>query len=294
MRRKLPPLRAVEYFEAVAEQESIVAAAEQLGVTKGAVSQQVRLLEEYLGSALFVRSGRSLSLSDAGQRYYAAVQTSLSTLETATRRLTRQRTRKSFRLTVLPAFASMWLVHRLIEFQELYPDIDIEMAADAAMADFSRSDAHMGIRYSRGDVSGLQATELCRDRLFPVCSADYQQKMALESPSDLARCRLLHDTYWNEDWQSWCRGTGVLLPNRQEGQYFTLYSVAVDAARSGGGVAMGHKLLVEDLVRKGDLVRPFSESVCAPEPYVLVQPKQDKQLSFVRGFEHWLKEQLAG
>ncbi len=292
MRRRLPPLRSVEYFEAVAENNSVVAAASQLGVTKGAVSQQIRVLEDYLGTALFNRTGRTVSLNDAGHRYYSAVQNSLSTLEQATTRLSRQTSRTTFRLTVLPAFASMWLVQRLAAFQNQFPNIDIEIAADAAMADFKRSDIHLGIRYSTGNAANLVASTLCTDKLFPVCSPAYQEKMDLQQPSDLMRCRLLHDTYWHGDWQRWCTDTGTLLPNRQEGQYFTHYSVAIDAARADGGVAMGHALLIEDLLKRGDLIRPFAASVPALEPYVLVHPKRYSRLSFVRGFEGWIRNQL--
>ena len=293
MRRRLPPLRSVEYFEAVAENESIVMAGEQVGVTKGAISQQIRLLEEYLGTELFNRSGRTISLNDAGRRYYSAVQSSLSTLEQATTRLSRQKLRTTFRLTVLPAFASMWLVRRLAEFQNKFPNIDMEIAADAAMADFSRSDIHLGIRYSKGDVTDLITKNLYTDNLFPVCSEAYQKKMKLEQPSDLAHCRLLHDTYWNEDWQRWCNETGTPLPNRQEGQYFTHYSVAIDAAKSDGGVAMGHALLVEEALSQGELICPFDISISASEPYVLVHPKRYSNLSFVEEFEKWIRSHLS-
>jgi len=293
MPRRLPPLRAIRHFEAAAEHESLVAAAEDLCVSKGAVSQQIKLLEQYLGLALFERSGRGLRLTDAGRRYHSAVRTSLSALERATEKLARQRTRATFRLTVLPAFASMWLVHRLGTFQEAHPNIDIEVDAEAAMVDFDRSDAHLGIRYSRGNATGLSVRTLLTDRLFPACSPAYADAHGIAKPPDLARCRLLHDTYWHDDWKRWCEGTGTALPNRQEGQYFTLYSVAIDAARSGAGVAMGHALLVDDLVARGELVRPFAEEVAAGEPYVLVRPPRAAHLDFVRAFEEWLSEGMS-
>ncbi|MDJ0951530.1 MAG: LysR substrate-binding domain-containing protein [Alphaproteobacteria bacterium] len=294
MRRRLPPLRAIRCFEAAADHENLVVAADMLGVTKGAVSQQIKLLEQYLGVALFDRAGRGLALTDAGRRYHSAVRTSLATLERATDQIARQRSRGTFRLTVLPAFASMWLVHRLADYQERHPNIDIEISADAAMVDFSRSDAHLGIRYAKGDATGLSVRILGHDRLFPVCSPAYRDAQRIGTAADLARCRLLHDTYWHDDWTRWAAGTGTALPNLQEGQYFTLYSVAIDAARSGGGVAMGHALLVGDMLARGDLVRPFAESVTAREPYVLVRPARADHLDFVRAFERWIADRLAG
>ncbi len=288
MVRRLPPLRAVAYFEAVAERKSLVAAAGRLGVTKGAVSQQIRQLEVYLGLALFDRSGRSLELTDAGQRYYVAAQACLEGLERATERLSRLRQRRSLRITVLPAFAALWLVQRLRLFQDLHPDLDIEVSSDAALVDFSRSDAHLGIRFGPGAAAGLSTTPLALDRLSPVCSPDYARRMGLSVPADLLRCRLLHDTYWHDDWQRWGAGVGLPLSDGQEGQYFSLYSVAIEAARAGGGLAMGHDILVEPLVRRGELIRPFAEGIQAAQPYSLVRPRRSDNLASVRDFEDWI------
>ena len=292
MRRQLPPLRAIEHFEAVAEHGNLNRASEQLGVTKGAVSQQIRKLEEFLGVALFQRSGRSLILTDAGQRYYAAVRSSLETLEDATLRLRRQRQRRSFRLSVLPAFASMWLAHRIHHFQSEYDDLDIEVGSDASLVDFSRSDAHVGLRFGRGPGSDVVSVELTIDDLYPVCSAQYRDDLDINKPEDLQRCRLLHDTVWQDDWPRWYAAVGAHLSDAQEGQYFSLYSVAIDVARAGGGVAIGHDLLVRDLVSRGDLVRPFSTTIKAREAYYLVWPGRSGDLSFVRGFAQWLKRTL--
>ncbi len=289
MWRRLPPLRAVAYFEAAAELKSLVRTAERLGVTKGAVSQQIRQLEEYLGLALFDRSGRSLELTDAGQRYYVAAQSALDGLERATQRLSRQRQRRSLRVTVLPAFAALWLAPRLQAFQEDHPEVDIEISSDAALVDFSRSDAHLGIRFGSGEAAGLTTTALGLDRLSPLCSPGYARRLALESPDDLARCRLLHDTYWHDDWRRWCDAVGFPLARGQPGQYFSLYSVAIDVARAGGGLAMGHDLLVEDLVRRGDLVRPFAAAIEAAAPYTLVRPQRSDGVSIVADFEAWVR-----
>ncbi len=287
-------MRAVAYFEAVAERRSLVEAAGQLGVTKAAVSQQLRLLEAYLGVALFDRSGRRLELTDAGQRYYVAAESALAGLESATRRLSRQRSRRSLRITVLPAFASLWLAQRLHEFQAGRPDLDIELTSDPAVVDFSRSDAHLGIRFGAEDAAGLTTTPLGHDRLTPVCSPDFAKRMALVEASDFRRCRLLHDTYWHDDWQRWCAAIDQPLSRRQEGQYFSLYSVAIDAARAGGGIAIGHERLVETLIGRGELVKPFEEGVPARAAYSLVRPRRSDSLSFVRAFESWLKAAFLG
>lgn len=290
--RRLPPLRAVQYFEAAADCESLVEAASELGVTKGAVGQQVRVLEAYLGLALFERVGRGIRLTDAGRRYHSATRVALSGLERETERLSPSTARGTLRLSVLPAFASMWLVHRLSAFQDAHPRLSIELSSDAALVDFAKSDAHLGIRYADGVEAGVASIELCRDTIYPVCSPAYRDAIAPRGPEDLARCRLLHDNYWGDDWAVWSGAAGICPPEAREGQYFTLYSVAIDAARSGAGLAMGHDLLVRDLVARGDLVRPFTITALAPRPYRLVRPRRADHLSFVRAFEGWIVKTL--
>ena len=288
MPRRLPPLRAVSYFEAVAERRSLVEAAGALGVTKGAVSQQIRALEQYLGVALFDRTGRRLDLTDAGQRYYVAAQAALEGLEAATARLARQRLRRSFRITALPAFVSLWMASRLSDFQAAHEDVDIEVLSDASLVDFSRSDAHAGIRFGSGEAAGLVTRTIAIDRLTPVCSPDYARAHGLSRPEDLAPCRLLHDTYWHDDWQRWSASCGFAPAARQAGQHFSAYSVVVDIARSGGGVAIGHMLLLRDMLDRGELVAPFAASVPAREPYTLVRPGHGEAPGFVAAFEDWL------
>jgi LysR family glycine cleavage system transcriptional activator len=292
MRRRLPPLRAVQYFEAAAERENFALAAEALGVSKGAISQQVKLLEQSLGAQLFVRSGRGLRLTDAGRRYLGAVRSALSTLEQATTRISGPQGRNLLRLSVLPAFASLWLVPRLSDFQDRHPQIDVEISADAAMVDFERDDAHIGIRYSKGDARNLTVIPLGRDLVFPVCSPGYRAQHRLEAPADLARCRLLHDTYWGSDWSRWARSLGLPLPNLGSGQYFTHTSMALDAAKAGVGLVIGHELLVRADLASGALVRPFEHSIEAEEQYYMVHPSRAQHVGAVRMFEAWLVEKL--
>lgn len=293
MRRQLPSLKAIQYFEAAAEHENFVTAAEEIGVTKGAISQQVKLLEQYIGQELFVRTGRGVRLTDAGQRLHSAVRVSLSTLERATSQLSGPRRRNLLRLTVLPAFASKWLVPRLNEFQELCPGTDIEISADAEMVNFDRSDAQIGIRYSKGKSNGLICVPLGYDSLSPVCSPRYRKAHGLQSLNCLKRCRLLHDTVWQGDWSRWAAHIGADLPNLGEGQYFTLYSMAIDAAKSGLGIAMGHELLIHDDLRSGQLVQPFKQCVRAEEQYYLVRPRDRTNFHYVRIFEKWVLESFA-
>jgi len=286
--RMIPPLKAVRYFELAAEYESFSQAAEELNVSKGAVSQQVKLLEQYLGVSLFRRTGRRVMLTDMGRRYHSAARNAFNILETETERVAGTRVRGQLRITSLPAFASTWLVAHLSEFQTRMPHIDIVISADPEMVDFSRSDAQLGIRYGAGNTDGLMMTRIGRDTLTPVCSKAYAEAKDIKKHEDLSRCLLLHDTYWPDDWARWLTATNASGQLGGDGQYFTHYSMAIDTARNGGGIAMGHELLLRDLIAREELVRPLEHRIDAKEEYVVVVPDTASHLDFVRRFRDWL------
>lgn len=288
MSRLIPPLKAVHYFELAAEYESFVRAAEDLNVSKGAVSQQVKILEQYLGLAMFRRTGRQVTLTDAGRRYHSAARNAFNILEKETERVVGSRVRGQLKITVLPAFASLWLVPRLSEFQNAMPHIEIIVSADAEMVDFSRSDAQLGIRYGTADTDGLAAIPLGHDTLLPVCTAAYAEKHSIREPADLAGCLLLHDTFWSDDWTRWLTKAGVTGSLGGDGQFFTHYSMAIDTARSGGGIAMGHRLLLSDLIERKELVCPLAQTITAAQEYFVVVPDKAAHLNYVNRFRDWL------
>ncbi len=288
MTRLLPPLKAVRYFELAAEFESFSRAADELRVSKGAVSQQINQLEQYLGASLFSRIGRRVTLTDAGRRYHSAARNAFNILETETERVAGARVRGHLKVTVLPAFASLWLVPRLPEFQKSVAHLDIAIAAEAEVVDFTRSDAHVGIRYGTTPQSGLAASMLGQDDLTPVCTPAYARAHDIRTANDLSRCVLLHDTFWPDDWPRWLREAGVADRLGGDGQFFTHYSMAIDAARAGGGIAMGHRLLLRDMIDRGELVCPLELSIRSLEPYVVVVPDSAAHLDFVKRFRDWL------
>ncbi len=288
MPRLFPSLKAVRYFELAAEHESFVRAAKDLRVSKGAVSQQVKKLEQFLGVSLFRRTGRRVTLTDAGRRYHSAVRNAFNILEKETERIAGSRVRAQLKITVLPAFASMWLVPRLGDFQKTMPHIDIVVSADPEMVDFSRSDAQLGIRYGTTDTDGLPATYLGHDTLSPVCTPEYAETMKIRRPADLSRCLLLHDTFWSDDWSRWLSMAGVAGSLGGDGQFFTHYSMAIDTARAGGGIAMGHQYLLRHLIARDELVCPLEQTITAEQGYFVVVPDKAAHLDYVNRFRNWL------
>ena len=290
MKRLIPPLRGVQYFERAAEKESFTEAADDLSVSKGSISQQVKLLESYLGVQLFRKSGRRIVLTDAGRRYHSAVRSAFNILESETERMVGSKMRTTLRVTALPAIASVCLVPRLAEFQKLIPNLDIEISAEAEMVDFNRSDAQIGIRYGGSSSDGLEVTHLGVDVLSPVCSPSYAEAMSIQTPEDLKRCRLLHDTYWHDDWTRWLFAASIEHCAGRDSQFFTHYSMVIEAARSGAGVAIGHQMLDMDLVTKGELVSLFDITIKANQAYNAVVPERAMHLDYVCKFRDWLTD----
>src|SRR5215218_7858496 len=170
MLRRLPPLNALKAFETAARHESFTRAAEELCVTQGAVSHQVKALESVLGVKLFNRERQRLVITEAGREYLAVVRDAFDRIALGTERLTQRQRSGVLTVSTSPDFAAKWLVHRLGRFAEAHPDIDLRVSATMHHVDFAREDVDVAIRHGDGGWPGLKAVRLCSERLFPVCS----------------------------------------------------------------------------------------------------------------------------
>lgn len=292
MARPLPPLNAIRAFEAAARHGSFLAAAAELAVTPGAVSQQVKRLEERLGCALFRRLTRGVVLTEAGAAYRTEVAAALDRLAAATARLGSAAGQdRTLRITALPALAEKWLVPRLPAFQARHPEIEVRLSADAQLVDFVRDPFDLGLRYTDGRHPGLRVERLFGERIFPVCSPALAR--GLRRPVDLAGLPLLHDQHWTAEWAIWLAAAGVAAPARAQGATFTLYSMALEAAAKGMGVAMGHEALVAEDLAAGRLAAPFRRRVPAPAAYYCVTPPWAEGRPAVEAFRTWLFEAAA-
>src|SRR5437899_6652819 len=170
MPRRLPPLKAVKAFEAAARHESFTRAAEELCVTQGAVSHQVKALETDLGVKLFNRERQRLVITEAGREYLVVVRDALDRIAIGTERLVQRQSSGALTVSTSPDFAAKWLVHRLGRFAEAYPDIDLRVSAAMHHVDFSREDVDIAVRHGDGNWAGLDVVRLCSEQLFPVCA----------------------------------------------------------------------------------------------------------------------------
>ncbi len=293
MTRQLPPLNAVRAFEAAARQLSFTRGAAELGVTQAAVSHQVRVLEEFLERRLFRRLPRALQLTDEGQLYFAAAREALERLDVATRRLFESRETGTLTVSVLPSFAARWLVPRLGRFRARHPEIDVRVAPDPALADFARGDVDVGIRYGLGHYRGLRSDRLLDEEVFPVCSPTLQAgEHPLQQPGDLVHHTLLHDET-REGWRSWLRAASLETVDPDRGPIFVDSSMLVQAAVEGQGVALARRVLAEEDLSDGRLIRAFEQPLAADFAYYLVCPRADAKQPRVAAFRSWLLEEAA-
>lgn len=291
----LPPLNAVRAFEAAARRMSVTAAAGELYVTPGAVSRQLRNLEEFLKTPLFERESRGIKLTPRGRQYYKAIAESLDLMLAATQRITRASERQPLRIRAYTTFALRWLIPRLSGFHAAHPSIEVLLSASLDPVDFSRENLDGAIRLGNGNWPGHRVDRLVQNILAPVCSpALLQNGHALKKPTDLAHHTLLHSqaNERSSDWRDWLRKNGIdKNVDDLSGLTYESSALAYQAAIAGQGIAMAQLVLVEDDLAAKRLVMPFKKKLDRAEyTYYLLTPKNRLMSAPMRQFRLWLLE----
>jgi LysR family glycine cleavage system transcriptional activator len=287
MPRRLPPLNAVKAFEAAARSMSFTRAAEELFVTPGAVSQQVKALETELGLKLFNRERQRLVITEAGREYLAVIRDALDQIALGTERLTQRQHSGVLTVSVSPDFAAKWLVGRLGRFAESHPEINLRVAARNQRIDFARDDVDLDVRHGDGRWPELEAERLCAEQLFPVCSPRLiRGRNRVMSASDLLKFPLLRLDGWI-NWGRWFEAAGVIT-QPVPGPVLNRASMLIDAAIDGQGIALARTALAAlDLIH-GRLVRPVDVSLEIPNTYWIVSPKATASTPKIAIFRQWL------
>src|SRR6267378_2829141 len=193
MPRQLPPLNALKAFEAAARSESFTRAAEELCVTQGAVSHQVKSLEDTLGIKLFNRERQRLVINDAGREYLNVVRDALDRIAAGTERVLQRQNSGVLTVSTSPDFAAKWLVNRLGRFSEAYPGIDLRVSATMHHVDFAREEVDLAVRHGDGNWPGFEMNRLCTEQLFAVCSPKFLSgRNRITKPQDILNFPLLH------------------------------------------------------------------------------------------------------
>ena len=293
MRRSLPPLNALRSFDAAARHQSFTRAAEELCVTQGAVSHQVKALEIQLGLQLFKRARNGLLITDAGRDYLAVVRDVFDRLELATDSLLQRQRSGTITVSTSPDFAAKWLVSRLGRFAEAYPEIDLKLAALMHRVDFAREDVDLAIRHGDGQWPELDAVNLTAEELFPVCSPSLMtSRGGLHDPEDVLRFSLLHLDD-RRDWGRWLEAAGVPGERLLQGPILNHASMLIDAAIEGQGVALARTMLAASDLAAGRLVRPFQAAIPLRNTYWIVCPKATRALPKIAAFRAWLFDEVA-
>lgn len=292
LNRRLPPLAALVAFEAVARHLSITRAADELALTQAAVSRKIRGLEDDLGVRLFDRLHRALRLTSEGERLQAVAAASLTHVAETAEQLRRRGASAQVEVSTTIAFASFWLMPRIPQFRALHPEVELRLSVSDPFVDPAREGVDAGIRYGAGDWPGLVSRLLFDEEVFPVCSPGYlAAHPELTGVAALAEQTLLHldvDYHAWTDWASWFRELDHEPPTRRRGPRFNTYTILIQAATAGQGVALGWRHMVDDFLAQGSLVRPIAASYRPRGAYYLVHPRERALGPEARTFCDWL------
>jgi LysR family glycine cleavage system transcriptional activator len=284
-------MQALRAFEAAARMRSLTRAAESLHLTHGAISHQIKSLEEDFGVRLVERAGRGIRLTDEGERFATRVRSVLSDLGDAVRELTERANPRQLRVSVIPSFAARWLLPRIGTFFAKHPEIDLDVIANMALADFKRDDVDVAIRHGSGDWPGLVSEHVLDDAAFPVCSPHLNNGRLPARPADLSRYTLLRSE--GESWKSWFEAAGLDWPEPTRGPAFSDSSHTMQAAIDGQGVALARSSLLGNDLRNGVLVRLFDTVLPLPKKYFLVYPPRLADSPKLAPFRQWLFDEVA-
>lgn len=289
----LPPLNSLVAFEAAARHLSFTLAAQELHVTQGAISRQVRLLEDYLGKTLFERTTRAMHLSPTGSQYYETVREALLQLAQATGEIRHWRGAQQVTVATSTAMASLWLLPKVAQFQRDNEEIDLRIIAYDHVKDFSRLDCDLALYYCRTPPQNMSVTPLFSERVFPVCSPAYLAKHPdLHSLEQLAACTWL----WLEDpqrdwigWHEWYRRLGHKALEPRNRININSYAMLIQSALIGQGVALAWDNLVNTHLESGALVRPIEATLDTDAMFCLLeQQERGHPRQSVQRFRQWL------
>lgn len=292
----LPPLNALKTFESAARNLSFAHAAEELHVTPGAVSRQVKALEDWLGGALFVRRHRQVDLTPLGRSYLDAISGPLERIAEATERALAGRIGRPLAICSYPTFALRWLVPRWGRFYDRHPDIDIQLTTSLAPVDFARDPFDAAVRVGEADQSwpGLDSLQLADIVLSPVCSpALLDGPRPLRTIADLRHHTRLHGAPRPRDWERWFQAVGAAPVSPAAEITFDTLNLVIQAALEGLGVAIGVQALVADDLAAGRLVQPFPEIRVSRRPFQLVWPKSHGRDPRLAAYIDWLRQEVT-
>lgn len=284
---RLPSLRGLQAFEAVARLGNLAAAADFLGITGSAVSHRIRGLEKELGVVLLQRSPKGLSLTAAGSRYREGVAGAFAALASATENLLAPDLSRPLTVSLTSEIGLRWLMPRFHRFRDRHPDIDTALLSTYEVVDLQAGEADVALRYGAGDWAEVEVVPILKFSVSPICAPAVRERIAGMSPGEaLASQVIIREG--NHDWSLWLEAAGIGDFGPRRSLQFHDYSMAVAAAVAGQGIVLGYSGYVDEEVAAGLLVQPFDVSVPTGKGYYLVYLKERLGDPRVRAFLDWV------
>lgn len=284
------PLKALRAVEATARLGSLARAAEELAVTPGAISQQIVTAERLLGFALFDRHSRGMTVAPRAEQVCALLSEGFARLTQAVALADRSDARV-LTVSVAPVFAARWLIWRLPEFHEAYPDVKVRLDASTDLLVPGRDDADLCFRVGSGTWPGVAVERIFPQIVFPVCSPAFAER--LRSTADLRHVPVIREPRPNFAWADWLGEGDPREDDLSDGPVFSDAALCLDAAISGSGVFLTFETVAADPLAHGRLVEPFARRRMTANAYWLVAPADGRLSRPSRLFRSWLKAQIA-
>lgn len=287
-RGQIPSIGELMSFVAAAQHGSFTRAADELSLTQGAISRQIRLLESQLGITLFERIRQRVVLTDAGKLYLPHVQEALDDLAKATRQVMAFSDNTILNLAVLPTVATRWLIPRLPDFHRRCPKVTIHLTTRQRPVDFALELFDAAISYGSPNWPGTITHHLMDVDVVPVCSPKLHERRRIKTPADIATYPLLHQMSRPTRWAEWMKGAGVELEGALNGHTYEQFSMIAQAAVSGLGVALLPLFMLEEELATGKLEIVSKQFLATKTSYYLVIPETRASAGASKQFADWL------
>lgn len=286
-RRLLPSTRALAAFDAVARLRSFTAAARELDLTQGAISRQVQTLEKQLGIKLVERDRHSVKLTATGETYAEGIRNALRTISAASLDAIAGPGRGELNLAILPTFGTRWMAPRIPTFLADHPGVTINLTTRLEPFDFATEDLDAAIHHGPPDWPGAECVFLMQETEIPACAPSLLGDEKFREPADLLTRPLLHIATRPYAWPDWFAAAGAEL-GASQGMSFDQFSTVAQAAIAGLGVALLPRFLIEDELKRGQLVIALDRPVESRYPYYLAIRNGRAHHPHVAAFRDWL------
>lgn len=283
------PLRAIMAFHATSLTGSMFQASQVIGVTPSAISQQIQILENHVGTRLFNRMGRKIVLTEAGARYFDMIHEEIERIESATEHLRGHNAISVLNVRIAPTFATKCVIPRLPEFLEAHPNIELRLDATNDPPDYSREHIDLEVRHGEGGWSGLHSEKIVEEKMLPLCSPNLLKagSLTIEKIEDY---RLIHSVKNLVQWPNWFEKAGHSVGKPLQRVLFDRAYMSIEIALRGGGIALESHIIAAKEIADGNLICPINNPPEVQQSSLwIVCPHSHLRRHKVQSLIMWLK-----